>query len=148
MKGYLLSVSRVDVANSNGTFDQDVATFTAYPGGANSFYRIIDKDSSAAVRPGETVHVTTAAKNTNGSIYQMVTDENEPGGVKPPTYTDEDGNPQDMTYQTGGGYTFEMPEHSTELDVEYIRTTSKLSMDPANVTFHVVQTRKIRRCRQ
>lgn len=84
---------------------------------------------------------TTAAKNTNGSIYQMVTDENEPGGVKPPTYTDEDGNPQDMTYQTGGGYTFEMPEHSTELDVEYIRTTSKLSMDPANVTFHVVQTR-------
>ena len=34
-----------------------------------------------------------------------------------------------------------MPEHSTELDVEYIRTTSKLSMDPANVTFHVVQTR-------
>ena len=141
VKGYLLSVSRVDVANSNGTFDQDVATFTAYPGGANSFYRIIDKDSSAAVRPGETVHVTTAAKNTNGSIYQMVTDENEPGGVKPPTYTDEDGNPQDMTYQTGGGYTFEMPEHSTELDVEYIRTTSKLSMNPANVTFHVVQTR-------
>ena len=141
VKGYLLSVSRVDVANSNGTFDQDVATFTAYPGGANSFYRIIDKDSSAAVRPGETVHVTTAAKNTNGSIYQMVTDENEPGGVKPPTYTDEDGNPQDMTYQTGGGYTFEMPEHSTELDVEYIRTTSKLSMDPANVAFHVVQTR-------
>lgn len=141
VKGYLLSVSRVDVANSNGTFDQDVATFTAYPGGANSFYRIIDKDSSAAVRPGETVHVTTAAKNTNGSIYQMVTDENEPGGVKPPTYTDEDGNPQDMTYQTGGGYTFEMPEHSTELDVEYIRTTSKLSMDPVNVTFHVVQTR-------
>lgn len=141
VKGYLLSVSRVDVANSNGTFDQDVATFTAYPGGANSFYRIIDKDSSAAVRPGETVHVTTAAKNTNGSIYQMVTDENEPGGVKPPTYTDEDGNPQDMTYQTGGGYTFEMPEHSTELDVEYIRTTSKLSMDPANVTFYVVQTR-------
>lgn len=141
VKGYLLSVSRVDVANSNGTFDQDVATFTVYPGGANSFYRIIDKDSSAAVRPGETVHVTTAAKNTNGSIYQMVTDENEPGGVKPPTYTDEDGNPQDMTYQTGGGYTFEMPEHSTELDVEYIRTTSKLSMDPANVTFHVVQTR-------
>lgn len=141
VKGYLLSVSRVDVANSNGTFDQDVATFTAYPGGANSFYRIIDKDSSAAVRPGETVHVTTAAKNTNGSIYQMVTDENEPGGVKPPTYTDEDGNPQDMTYQTGGGYTFEMPEHSTELDVEYIRTTSKLSMDPANVTFHVVQIR-------
>lgn len=141
VKGYLLSVSRVDVANSNGTFDQDVATFTAYPGGANSFYRIIDKDSSAAVRPRETVHVTTAAKNTNGSIYQMVTDENEPGGVKPPTYTDEDGNPQDMTYQTGGGYTFEMPEHSTELDVEYIRTTSKLSMDPANVTFHVVQTR-------
>ena len=141
VKGYLLSVSRVDVANSNGTFDQDVATFSAYPGGANSFYRIIDKDSSAAVRPGETVHVTTAAKNTNGSIYQMVTDENEPGGVKPPTYTDEDGNPQDMTYQTGGGYTFEMPEHSTELDVEYIRTTSKLSMDPANVTFHVVQTR-------
>ena len=141
VKGYLLSVSRVDVANSNGTFDQDVATFTAYPGGANSFYRIIDKDSSSAVRPGETVHVTTAAKNTNGSIYQMVTDENEPGGVKPPTYTDEDGNPQDMTYQTDGGYTFEMPEHSTELDVEYIRTTSKLSMDPANVTFHVVQTR-------
>ena len=141
VKGYLLSVSRVDVANSNGTFDQDVATFTAYPGGANSFYRIIDKDSSSAVRPGETVHVTTAAKNTNGSIYQMVTDENEPGGVKPPTYTDEDGNPQDMTYQTGGGYTFEMPEHSTELDVEYIRTTSKLSMDPDNVAFHVVQTR-------
>ena len=30
VKGYLLSVSRVDVANSNGTFDQDVATFTAY----------------------------------------------------------------------------------------------------------------------
>ena len=66
------------------------------------------------------------SKNTNGSIYQMVTDENEPGGVKHQTYTDEDGNPQDMTYQTGGGYTFEMPEHSTELDVEYIRTTSKL----------------------
>lgn len=141
VRGYLLTVTRVDVANSNGTFDQDVATFTAYPGGANSFYRIIDKESSAAVRPGETVHVTTAAKNTNGSIYQMVIDANEPGGVKPPTYTDEDGNPQDMTYQTGGGYTFVMPEHSTELNVEYIRTTTKLTMDPANVAFHVIQTR-------
>lgn len=72
VKGYLLSVSRVDVANSNGTFDQDVATFTAYPGGANSFIPgIIDKDSSAAVRPGETVHVTTACQEYKWSIYQI-----------------------------------------------------------------------------
>ena len=139
--GYLLSVPEINALNANGTYDTDVATLVAYPRQNGSYYRTIDKDSAAAVAPGETVSVTTAAKNSGQSYYQMVVDQTEAGSVKPPTYTDEDGEPQPMTYVNGGGYTFVMPEHDTELNVEYIKVTTALTMDPESTEIHIVMMR-------
>lgn len=85
--------------------------------------------------------VTTAAKNTGGNRYQMVYDENEDGKVKPPTYTGEDSDPQPMTYINGGTYSFEMPEADTELNVEYVKVTTELPMEPAQTRISVTQTR-------
>lgn len=108
-----MSIPRIDTKNANGTYDTDVATLTALSATNNSYYRQIDKDNPSAIAPGCTVTVTTAAKNTGGNRYQMVYDENEDGKVKPPTYTDEDSDPQPMTYINGGTYSFEMPEADT-----------------------------------
>ncbi len=71
--------------------------------------------------------------------------------VKPPTYTDEEGVPRPMTYVSGGSYTFEMPESDTELNAEYVKVTTELTMEPKEAELSVVQIRtepgKIRRLR-
>ena len=141
IKGYLVSIPRIDTHNADGTNDSDVATLTAIGQTANSYYRQIDMNNPSAVAPGDTILVGTAPKNKGNNKYQMVYDEMEQGKVKPPTYTDEDGNVVDMAYQSGGSYTFTMPESDTELNVEYIKVTTQLTMTPAETTLKVVQTR-------
>lgn len=139
--GYLVSIPRIDTKNANGTYDNDVAALTAISATNNSYYRQIDKDHPSAVAPGCTVTVTTAAKNQNGNRYQMVYDENEPGKVKPPTYTDEAGDRQPMTYVNGGSYSFEMPEGNTELNVEYVKVTTELAITPKETEISIKQIR-------
>ena len=141
VKGYLVSIPRIDTKNANGTYDNDVATLTAISSTNNSYYRQIDKDRPSAVAPGCTITVATAAKNKDGNRYQMVYDENAEGKVKPPTYTDENGDKQDMTYINGGSYSFVMPESNTELNAEYIKVTTGLVMTPAETEISVTQIR-------
>ena len=141
VRGYLVSVPRIDALNANGTYDTDVATLTALPVSNNSFYRQIDKDNPAAVAYGVTVSVSTAAKNSDGNRYQMVYDSSEAGNVKPPTYIDEYGDVLPMTYVAGGTYSFTMPEGDTELNVEYIKVTTTLTMTPPETTIYVTHTR-------
>ena len=141
IRGYLVSIPRIDAATATG-YDTDVATLTAIGKTTNSYYKQIDMDNPSAVAYGDVIEVATAAKNRNGNRYQMVYDENEPGKVKPPTYTDENGDVIDMTYQYGGHYTFTMPEADTELNVEYIKVTTGLTMTPPETTIKVVQTRE------
>ena len=116
VRGYLVSIPRIDTKNANGTFDNDVAVLTAISSTNNSYYRQIDKDHPSAVAPGCTVTAATAPKNQNGNRYQLVYDENEPGQAKPPTYTDEEGECCPMAYVNGGSYSFQMPEANTELN--------------------------------
>ncbi len=141
VKGYLVYIPSVGARNANGTIDTDVAVLTALPATNNSYYRTIDKDHAAAVMAGATVTVLTAPKNTGENRYQMVVDRMEDGGVKAPTYTDEQGEPHPMSYINGGSYTFIMPECDTQLEVEYEKVTTRLNMDPAETAIHVYQTR-------
>ena len=140
IRGYLVSIPRIDTRTGSG-YDTDVATLTAIGMTSNSYYRQIDKDNPSAIAPGNVVNVSTAPKNSNGNRYQMVYDANKPGRVKPPTYTDEDGDAIPMAYEAGGYYTFNMPEADTELNVEYIKVTTALTMTPAETTIKVIQTR-------
>jgi len=142
VKGYLLSVPRIDALNANGTYDTDVASLSAIPSGANTYYRTFTKDHSGAVAPGVTVSVATAAKNADGSRYQMVMDDTEPGRVKPPSYINESGERVPMTYVNGGTYSFQMPECDTEINGEYVKVTTEVVLDPAETTISVTQTRK------
>lgn len=141
IKGYLVSIPRIDTRNAGGTYDTDVATLTAMPAGNSSYYRQIDKDNPAAVADGITMTVATAPKNRDGNRYQMVFDENEPGKAQPPTYIDDMEATAPMAYVSGGTYTFEMPSCDTELNVEYVKVTTKLTMDPAETTISVTHTR-------
>lgn len=141
VKGWLVSIPRIDTKNANGTYDTDVATLTAIPSTNSSYYRMIDKDNAAAIAPGATVTVATAPKNSGTNRYQMVVDQNEAGGVKAPTYIDEMGDQVAMNYVNGGSYTFTMPECDTELNVEYIKVTTKLAVDPTETTISVTHTR-------
>lgn len=141
IRGYLVSIPRIDEYEAKGAPDTDVAVLTAIGRTNNSFYRRIDKDHPSAVAPGDVISVTTAPKNKNGNRYQMVYDEFEEGNVLPPTYLDEEGEPQPMAYENGGSYTFQMPESATELNVKYIKVTTELSMDPEETTIAVKQTR-------
>lgn len=141
IKGYLVSVPRIDTKTAIG-WDYDVATLKANGKASNTYYRTIDKDNPAAVAPGDTITVVTAAKNNANARYQMRYSEMEPGKVIPPTYTDEYGNVQDMNYVSGGTYSFLMPDSDTELNVEYIKVTTELTMSPAETTLKVVQTRE------
>lgn len=70
----------------------------------------------------------------------MVYDANQDGKVKPPTYTDENSEKQDMTYVNGGTYSFIMPESDTELNVEYVKVTTALAMTPDETNISVKQT--------
>ena len=89
-RGYLVYIPRIDARNANGTYDTDVAVLSAISSTGSSYYRDIDKDHPSAIRAGGVVTVATAPKNTAEDRYQMVVDLNETGGVKPPTYLDED----------------------------------------------------------
>ena len=141
VKGYLLSVPRIDARNAGGTYDTDVATFTAVPEGQLSYYRPIDKNHPAAVAAGVTVTVTTSPNNRDGNRYQMVTDTSEQGGVKPPTYINNVGRQVPMTYVTGGTYAFTMPARDTQINAEYVKVTTELAMTPAETVITVTQTR-------
>ncbi len=141
VKGYLLSVPRIDAKNASGTYDTDVASFTAMPEGKLSYYRPIDKNHPAAVAAGVTVAVTTAPNNRDGNRYQMVTDTSEQGGVKPPVYINAVGRQVPMTYVNGGSYAFTMPERDTQINVEYVKVTTELIMTPAETAITVTQTR-------
>ncbi len=141
VKGYLLSVPRIDAANANGTYDTDVAVLTAIPAGTSSYYRTIDKDHSGAVAPGATVSVATAARNTETGRYQMAADASQPSGVRPPTYMNEEGEKVPMTYVSGGGYSFPMPSCDTQIHAEYVKVTTEIGMDPAETVISVTQTR-------
>lgn len=140
VRGYLVSIPRIDAQNDNGTLDVDVAILTAIPA-INSYYRTIDKDHAAAVAPGEVITVLTAPKNTGSDRYQMMIDETEAGGVVPPVYLDEQGNFISMQYVNGGAYTFVMPECDTELNVEYRKVNTSVAVEPTEMTLSVVQTR-------
>ena len=142
VRGYLLSIPRIDALNANGTYDTDVASVSAIPSGSNTYYRAFTKDHSGAVAPGVTVSVATAAKNTDSSRYQMVVDDTEPGGVKPLSYINEAGEKVPMTYVNGGTYSFQMPECDTEINGEYIKVTTNVALDVTETTLSVTQTRK------
>ncbi len=141
VKGYLLSVPRIDTKNAGGTYDTDVASFTAMPEGNLSYYRPIDKNHPAAVAAGVTVSVTTSPNNRDGSRYQMAADASERGGVKPPVYINQMGRQVPMTYVTGGTYVFTMPARDTQINVEYVKVTTELAMTPAAAEITVTQTR-------
>ena len=141
VRGYLVSVARIDARNANGTFDTDVASLTAISETGSPYYRTIDKDHAAAIAPGAVVTVTTAPRNTGRDRYQMVADASQKGGVKPPTYQNEDGNAEPMNYINGGAYSFIMPASDTELNAEYVKVTTILTVDPAETAIHVTQTR-------
>ena len=68
VRGYLVSIPRIDARNANGTYDSDVAVMTAISSTNNSYYRQIDKEHPSAVAPGCTVTVATAAKNQAGNM--------------------------------------------------------------------------------
>ncbi|MDD3252936.1 MAG: hypothetical protein PHV18_10270 [Lachnospiraceae bacterium] len=141
IRGYLVDIPRIDARNANGTFDTDVAALTAISDTGSSYYRAIDKDHVAAMAPGIVVTVTTAPKNTNENRYQMVVSTAEAGGVKAPTYREEDGSDVPMNYVKGGSYTFIMPPCDTELNAEYVKVTTQVALDPADTLLQVVQTR-------
>src|SRR5699024_9162423 len=44
VRGYLVSIPRIDARNANGTYDSDVAVMTAISSTNNSYYRQIDKE--------------------------------------------------------------------------------------------------------
>ena len=88
-----------------------------------------------------TVTVTTAPKNRETDRYQMAADSSERGGVKPPVYINKLGRQVPMSYVTGGTYTFTMPERDTQINVEYVKVTTQLTMTPEETEINVTQTR-------
>lgn len=141
VRGYLVYIPRIDARNANGTYDTDVAALTAISSTGSSYYRDVDKDHPSAIKAGAVVTVATAPKNTASERYQMVADLQETGGVKPPTYLDEEGEEQPMQYVSGGAYSFIMPECDTELCAEYEKVTTRLTADPAETRILIIQTR-------
>lgn len=128
-RGYLVSVLQIDTeANVENYYD--VAVLTAR--GESAYSRELDKSHRGAVAAGDVVTVTTAPKNTGEEKYQME-------GV--PTYTDAEGKRTDMSYQTGGSYTFVMPEYDTEVSAVYKKVAAGIRVAPETCTFRVVQTR-------
>ena len=141
VRGYLVSIPRIDTKNANGTYDNDVAILTAISMTNNSYYRQIDKEHPSAVAPGCSMMVVTAAKNRDGDRYQMVYDRQEPGNAKPPTYLDEKGEKRPMTYVKGGSYTFKMPAANTELSAEYVKVTTRVDLSPQETEIFIRQIR-------
>lgn len=128
-RGYLVSVLQIDTA-ANVEDYYDVATMTAR--GESVYSKEIDKENRGAVAAGDVVTVVTAPKNTSEEKYQM-------DGV--PTYTDMLGNPMNMAYQTGGTYSFVMPDCDTELSAVYKKVAADIRVEPEEFMFRVVQER-------
>ncbi len=141
VRGYLLSVPRIDTRNANGTYDTDVAALTAMPEGGQSYYRAIDKNHPAAVVPGTVVSVITAPNNTESDRYEMAEDPAAAGGVKAPTYINALGREVPMSYVSGGIYSFVMPARDTQINAEYVKATTALSASPDEMRLSVTQIR-------
>ena len=129
IKGYLVSVLQIDTAANVENY-YDVATLTAR--GSSAYSKELDKENRGAVAAGDVVTVMTAPKNTESEKYQM-------DGV--PTYTDTNGDRTDMSYQTGGAYTFVMPECDTEISAVYKKVAAEVRVLPEEYNFKVVQER-------
>ena len=144
VRGYLVSIPRIDSVNTD---DIDVASFTAQAGNGSVFYKVMDKNTAAAVAPGATVTVHSAAKNDpeNGKYYQRVVDETvEPEKLVRPTYKDYSSGTAreyEMTCQTDGSYTFVMPESDTELNILYQNVLSQIVTVPGRTTISIVEIR-------
>lgn len=128
-RGYLVSVLQIDTAASVENY-YDVAVLTAR--GPSAYSKELDKENRGAVAAGDVVTVMTAPKNTESEKYQM-------DGV--PMYTDMDGERVDMSYQTGGAYTFVMPECDTEVSAVYKKVAAEVRVLPEEYIFKVVQER-------
>lgn len=128
-RGYLVSVLQIDTeANAENYYD--VAALTAR--GESAYSKELNKLSRGAVAAGDVVTVTTAPRNTEDEKYQME-------GV--PTYTNTDGKRIDTAYQTGGTFTFVMPEHDTEVSAVYKKVAADIRIVPETFSFRVIQTR-------
>ena len=128
-RGYLVSVLQVDtVANVEHYYD--VAALTAK--GESVYSKVLDKDSRGAVAAGDVVTVMTSPNNTESEKYQLV-------GV--PTYTKANGKRTDMGYQTGGSYSFVMPDHDTEISAVYKKVAAEIRVVPTELAFKVIQER-------
>ena len=145
VRGYLVSIPRIDAVNS--TTDLNVASLTAKAGVASMYYKLMTMNTAAAVEPGTIITVNSSANDdpAHDKYYQRVVDETvEPEKVKRPTYTDSTSGTTEvlsMDYKTGGAYTFTMPECDTELNIEYEKVLSKILTDPKDTTFTIVETR-------
>ena len=128
-RGYLVSVLQIDTAANVENY-YDVATLTAR--GESAYSKELNKVQRGAVAAGDVVTVMTAPKNTESEKYQM-------DGV--PTYTDETGDRVDMAYQTGGSYSFVMPEHDTEISAVYKKVAAEIRVVPEEFEFRVTQER-------
>lgn len=129
VRGFLVSVLQIDTAANVQNY-YDVAALTARGGSAYSHE--LDKSHRGAVAAGDTVTVVTAPKNTEEEKYQM-------DGT--PTYTDKTGKRVDMAYQTGGSYSFVMPEHDTEISAVYKKVAASIRAVPEEFAFRVTEER-------
>lgn len=144
VKGHLLSIPQINSRNSS---DYDVAYLTAIAGGGSIYYKEMDKESAGAVAPGTLVTVTSSAKNdkANRKFYQRVVDETvEPEKMVRPTYTDSSNGETtvcEMDYQTGGTYTFIMPDSDSEINILYEKVLSEVLTDPLETFFTLTEIR-------
>lgn len=129
VRGYLVSVLQIDTAANVQNY-YDVAALTAR--GPSAYSHDLDKSHRGAVAAGDTVTVVTAPRNTGEEKYQM-------DGV--PTYTGENGERIDMSYQAGGSYRFVMPDHDTEISAVYKKVAADVKVSPEEIHFQVVQER-------
>ena len=128
-RGYLLSVLQIDAVTGMEHY-YDVAALTVR--GESAYSKELDKQIRGAVAAGDIVTIITSPKNTSEEKYQM-------NGV--PTYTDAFGKRIDTSYQTGGFYTFVMPEHDTEISAVYKKVAAHVRVEPEEYRFKVVQER-------
>ena len=145
VKGHLLTIPMINAQNSPA--DLDVAYFQAIAGDGSIYYKAMDKDSCAAVAAGTLVKVTSSARNKpeiNKFFQRVVDDSVSPEKVKRPTYTDSSSGRTvvyDMDYQTGGTYTFTMPDSDSEINIFYELVLSGIWTEPDATTIRIVETR-------
>lgn len=129
VKGHLVSVLQIDTAANVENY-YDVAVLTAR--GVSAYSKEMDKEHRGAVAAGDLITVVTAPKNTIEEKYQM---------EGTPTYTDENGVRRRMAYQTGGAYTFIMPDHDTEISAVYKKVAANIRVIPEEISFRVTEER-------